>query len=87
MSTQRFIPEFKEEAVKQVTERDYSDAEVSARHVRRVRRHRSFLQPYLPLQPPRRLQPRRLLNRQRRKAGVCLPNLGNPQQVLLGDSV
>ena len=31
MSTQRFTPEFKEEAVKQVTERGYSVAEVSAR--------------------------------------------------------
>lgn len=30
MSTQRFTPEFKEEAVKQVTERGYSVAEVSA---------------------------------------------------------
>ncbi|MCG9042158.1 transposase, partial [Laribacter hongkongensis] len=29
MSTQRFTPEFKEEAVKQVTERGYSVAEVS----------------------------------------------------------
>ena len=31
MSTQRFTPEFKEEAVKQVTERGYSVAGVSAR--------------------------------------------------------
>ena len=31
MSTQRFTPEFKEEAVKQVTELGYSVAEVSAR--------------------------------------------------------
>lgn len=31
MSTQRFTPEFKEEAVKQVTEHGYSVAEVSAR--------------------------------------------------------
>lgn len=31
MSTQRFTPEFKEEAVKQVTERGYSVAEVAAR--------------------------------------------------------
>ncbi|OQS35219.1 hypothetical protein B0T40_13455 [Chromobacterium haemolyticum] len=31
MSTQRFTPEFKEEAVKQVTHRGYSVAEVSAR--------------------------------------------------------
>ena len=29
MSTQRFTPEFKEEAVKQVTERGYSVAEIS----------------------------------------------------------
>ena len=31
MSAQRFTPEFKEEAVKQVTERGYSVAEVAAR--------------------------------------------------------
>jgi transposase len=31
MSAQRFSPEFKEEAVKQVTERGYSVAEVAAR--------------------------------------------------------
>jgi len=31
VSTQRFTPEFKEEAVKQVTERGYSVAEVAAR--------------------------------------------------------
>ena len=31
MSTQRFTPEFKEEAVKQVTERGYSVTEVAAR--------------------------------------------------------
>ncbi len=31
MSTQRFSPEFKEEAVKQVTERNYSVPEVAAR--------------------------------------------------------
>jgi transposase len=31
MSTQRFTPEFKEEAVRQVVERGYSVAEVSAR--------------------------------------------------------
>ena len=31
ISTQRFTPEFKEEAVKQVTERGYSVTEVSAR--------------------------------------------------------
>ena len=31
MSTQRFTPEFKEEAVKQVTERGYSVADVAAR--------------------------------------------------------
>jgi transposase len=31
MSTQRFTPEFKEEAVKQVLERGYSVAEVGAR--------------------------------------------------------
>ena len=31
MSEQRFTPEFKEEAVKQVTERGYSVAEVAGR--------------------------------------------------------
>lgn len=31
MSSQRFTPEFKEEAVKQVTERGYSVTEVAAR--------------------------------------------------------
>ncbi|MHB9087273.1 MAG: transposase, partial [Thiobacillus sp.] len=31
MSSQRFTPEFKEEAVRQVVERGYSVAEVSAR--------------------------------------------------------
>jgi transposase len=31
MSTQRFTPEFEEEAVRQVVERGYSVAEVSAR--------------------------------------------------------
>jgi transposase len=31
MSTQRFTPEFKEKAVRQVRERDYSVAEVGAR--------------------------------------------------------
>jgi transposase len=31
MSSQRFTPEFKEEAVRQVVERNYSVAEVSAR--------------------------------------------------------
>lgn len=31
MSTQRFTPEFKEEAVRQVLERGYSVAEVGAR--------------------------------------------------------
>ena len=31
MSAQRFTPEFKEEAVKQVTERGYSVTEVAAR--------------------------------------------------------
>lgn len=31
MSAQRFTPEFKEEAIKQVTERGYSVAEVAAR--------------------------------------------------------
>lgn len=31
MSTQRFTPEFKEEAVRQVTDRGYSVAEVAAR--------------------------------------------------------
>lgn len=31
MSTRRFTPEFKDEAVRQITERGYSVAEVSAR--------------------------------------------------------
>ncbi|WP_186163722.1 transposase, partial [Burkholderia gladioli] len=31
MSAQRFTPEFKQEAVRQITERGYSVAEVSAR--------------------------------------------------------
>jgi transposase len=31
MSPPRFTPEFKEDAVRQITERGYSDAEVSAR--------------------------------------------------------
>ena len=31
MSTPRFTPEFKDEAVRQITERSYSVAEVSAR--------------------------------------------------------
>lgn len=31
MSTERFTPEFKEEAVRQIVERGYSVAEVSAR--------------------------------------------------------
>jgi transposase len=31
MSTQRFTPEFKQEAVRQIVERGYSVAEVSAR--------------------------------------------------------
>jgi transposase len=45
MSTQRFSPEFKEEAVRQVVNRGYSVAEVSARLVRRRRVYDSVGRP------------------------------------------